>query len=280
MSRTDQEITDHLLTLVDNDDLILPTLPEVALKIREVANDPRVSSRELSELLGSDPAISARLVRIANSPLMRSMQRIETLPAAINRLGISYSCNLAMGLAMEQLFQATSDVVDERMRQVWQHATEVAAVATVLAQHYTRLKPDQATLAALVHEIGILPVLAYAEEHSLYITPDDSHKLDQLIAAAHPLLGERILAAWHFPENLQPVAREHVNLQRRVERVDYVDVVIVAKLQCQNDTLLYLPEEDWHTVSAFGRLGLQPNHDALEAEGLSEEMQANLSAWQ
>ncbi len=280
MNRTDQEITEHLLELIDRDELILPTLPEVALKIREVANDPMVSARDLSELLGSDPAISARLIRIANSPIMRSMQRIETLPGAVSRLGISYSCNLAVGLAMEQLFQATSDVVDERMRQVWQHSTEVAAVATVLAQHFTSLKSDQATLAALVHQIGILPVLAYAEEHSLYITPEDAPQLDHLIATAHPLLGERILAAWHFPQNLLSVPREHVNLQRVVARVDYVDVVIVAKLQCQSDGHGAVSADTWHTVSAFNRLGLSPDRDVLDAQGLSDEMQANLSAWQ
>ncbi|MDP1931330.1 MAG: HDOD domain-containing protein [Gammaproteobacteria bacterium] len=280
MSRTHQQITEHLLDLIDTDELILPTLPEVALRIREVANDPNVSTRELSELLGSDPAISARLIRIANSPLMRSMQRIDSLPAAINRLGMSYSCNLVMGLAMEQLFQATSDVVDDRLRQVWQHSTELAAVASVLAQHYTRLKPDQATLAALVHEIGVLPVLAYVEEHDLYTRWEESAELDQLIAVAHPVLGERILSAWRFPDNLLMVPLEHVNQQRVVDKVDYVDIVIVAKLQCQSDGYASLPEEDWHTVSAFSRLGLNANRDVLEATGLSEEMQANLSAWQ
>ncbi|MES3006808.1 MAG: HDOD domain-containing protein [Pseudomonadota bacterium] len=279
MSRSDSEITQHLLELIDRDELILPTLPEVALRIREAANDPDVSGRDLSDLLGSDPAISARLIRVANSPLMRSMQRIDTLPSAISRLGIAYSCNLAMGLAMEQLFQATNEVVDERMRQVWKHSTEVAAVATVLAQHYTRLKPDQATLAALVHEIGVLPVLAYAEEHSLYIGTDEGHLLDRLIADAHPLLGERILAAWHFPENLLPVPREHTQLRRVVPHVDYVDVVIVAKLQCQAEHHAFAASEDWSAVSAFSRLGLSADRDVLEAERLTEEVQANRAVW-
>ena len=116
-SSTDTDVVQHLIDLVDNDELVLPTLPEVALRIREAANDPDVSPRELSSLLGSDPAISARLIRIANSPLMRSMQRIDTLPHAISRLGVSYSCNLAVGLAMAQMFQATNEVIDERLQQ-------------------------------------------------------------------------------------------------------------------------------------------------------------------
>jgi len=112
---------------------------------------------------------------------MRSFQRIDTLSGAISRLGIAYSSNLATGLAMQQLFQATSEVIDERMRQIWQQSTEVAAIATVLARHYTRLKPDQASLAPLVDAIGVLPVLAYAEEHSLFAGVCDGALLDQLI---------------------------------------------------------------------------------------------------
>lgn len=279
MSTSHLEITRHLLELVDRDELMLPTLPEVALRIREAANDPNVTSRDLTELLGTDPAISAWLIRIANSPLMRSFQRIDTLSGAISRLGIAYSCNLATGLAMEQLFQATSEIIDERMRQAWQHSTEVAAIATVLAKHYTSLKPDQATLAALVHGIGVLPVLAYAEEHSLFLGEDDGPRLDQLIASAHPLLGERILAAWNFPEDLLSVPVAHADVRRVVERADYVDVIIVAKLQCHGQGLPFLPVEEWHTVSAFHRLGLSPIPDVLEAEGLGEQMQGNLSAW-
>ncbi len=283
MSHTHLEITRHLLELVDRDELMLPTLPEVALRIREAANDPNVSSRDLTELLGTDPAISAWLIRIANSPLMRSFQRIDTLSGAISRLGVAYSCNLATGLAMAQLFQATSETIDTRMRHAWQHSTEVAAIATVLTRHYTSLKPDQATLAALVHTIGVLPVLAYAEEHSLFLAEEDGVQLDQLIATAHPLLGERILAAWNFPEDLLPVPVEHVNVRRVVERADYVDVIIVAKLQCQvlyhGQSQSFLPVEEWHAVSAFNRLGLNPIPDVLEAEGLGEQMQGNLSAW-
>ncbi len=276
MSITKDDLIQRLMALVDNDELVLPTLPEVALRVREVANDPDVSPRALSDLLASDPAISARLIRVANSPLMRSLQRIDTLPNAISRLGISYSCNLAIGLAMAQMFQATSEVIDERMRHAWKHSIEVAAIATVLAQHYTRLKPDQATLAALVHQIGVLPVLAYAEENDLLVAGCQSGQLDALITAAHPVIGEKILRVWNFPDALLAVPSEHVKLHREAEAVDYVDVVIVAKLLSRSENSL--AESQWQSVSAFSRLGLRPSRDILEAQGLSEEMQAAASA--
>src|SRR5690625_7410992 len=66
---------------------------------------------------------------------------------------------------MRQMFQATSDLVDSRLRAVWSRSSEVAGISHVLCRHYTNLRPDQATLAGLVHQIGVLPILTYAEVH-------------------------------------------------------------------------------------------------------------------
>lgn len=267
-----------LLDAIANDSLTLPTMPEVALKVREVASDPDLASRELAELLGKDAAISARLIRVANSPLVRTMQSIESLPAAINRLGITYSCNLAVGLAMEQMFQATNENIDARLRQAWQHSTEVAAVAGVLARHYTRLAPDQAVLAGLVHEIGILPVLRYAEEQGILTDTEQTGLLERLITECHPLLGERILQAWHFPEQLQQVPCGHIQMHRQSHEPDYIDIVIVAKLQCLADSAHHMANTDWQTVPAFRQLGLSPDRSGLDTEELDAEKVSTLSA--
>jgi len=66
---------------------------------------------------------------------------------------------------MQQMFQATSDIIDEKMREAWNSSTEVAGMSHVLAQHCTSLKPDQAALAGMFHKIGVLPVLTYAEDN-------------------------------------------------------------------------------------------------------------------
>mgnify|MGYP000281771001 CR=1 FL=1 len=113
-----------------------------------------------------DDDITARIIKVVNSPLLRTSKEITDIQMAISRLGINYTCNLATGLAMEQMFQATSDVVDRKMREVWNKSTEIAGICHVLCRHYTRLMPDQATLAGLVHQIGVLPILTYAEENN------------------------------------------------------------------------------------------------------------------
>ncbi len=166
MSKLAEKVQQELIQAIENDELVLPTLPEVALRVREAAEDPNISIPALSKVIGNDAALTARIIKVVNSPLLRTSKEITDLQMAVGRLGINYTCNLATGLAMEQMFQATSDVVDRKMREVWNKSTEIAGICHVLCKHYTRLLPDQATLAGLVHQIGILPILTYAEEHN------------------------------------------------------------------------------------------------------------------
>lgn len=194
---------------------------------------------------------------------------------AVGRLGIDYTANLATGLAMEQMFQATSDIIDEKLREVWGRSTEVAGISHVLARHYTKLKPDQATLAGLVHKIGVLPVLTYAEDNRKLLK--DVAMLDQLIEAAYPALGRKILEAWEFPEVLRLVPEEHVHFDRVVDAVDYADVVMVANLQSYIGTDHPFTQLDWSTISAFDHLGLSSEINAHEIEDLSEDMEAAMA---
>jgi c-di-GMP-related signal transduction protein len=166
MSTLADKVQQDLIQAIENDELVLPTLPEVALKVREAAEDPNISTLQLSKVIGNDAALTARIIKVVNSPLLRTSKEITDLQMAINRLGINYTCNLAIGLAMEQMFQATSDVVDRKMREMWTKSTEIAGICHVLCKQFTRLMPDQATLAGLIHQIGALPILAYAEDHN------------------------------------------------------------------------------------------------------------------
>ncbi|HEY3698518.1 MAG TPA: HDOD domain-containing protein [Spongiibacteraceae bacterium] len=275
MSETIEQISKELLYALESDQLVLPTLPEVALKVREASANPDVDVATLAKVIENDTAISARIIKISNSPLLRASRRIEDLKMAVSRLGINYTSNLATSLAMQQMFQATSDVIDERMREVWSHSTEVSGIAHVLARHYTKLKPDQATLAGIVHQIGVLPILTYAEENRRLLK--DIAALDELIFVLHPILGRKILQAWDFPEELVLVPEQHLNFARELNRADYADVIMVANLQSYIGSDHPLTQMDWSDISAFERLGLSPELNTMEAEDLSADMEAAMA---
>jgi len=267
MPVTAEQVRDDLIELIEGDKIILPTLPEVALQAREVAEDPEVSGSDLSKVIANDTALSARIIKVANSPLLRANRKIDDLLMAVNRLGITFTANLITGLAMEQMFQATNDIIDKKMRDVWSHSTEVAGIAHVLCKQFTKLKPDQATLGGLVSEIGVLPILTYAEEQPELL--ENPTAFDEVIKAVHPIIGTKILKAWDFPEELQLVPAGHLDFSREIEIADYADIVTVAYLQCLGDTA---PDSiDLSAVKAYDRLGI--NLEEIENdEDLSAQM--------
>jgi HD-like signal output (HDOD) protein len=252
-----EKVVQDLLHAIDTDRVVLPTLPEVALKVREAAEDPNVGVAELSRVIALDAALTARLIKVVNSPLLRTSKEITDLQMAVGRLGINYTANLATGLAMQQMFQATSDAVDRKMREVWSQGTEIAAISHALCKKYTRLMADRALLAGLVHQIGVLPILTYAEEQEDLLA--NAITLDQVTARIHPQIGERILKVWDFPADIACVPREYLALDRQPATADYADIVQVATLlqaqrQGQSETSV-------QTLPAALRLGLDQQPD-------------------
>ncbi len=277
MTNIVETIKSDLTSAIENDKLVLPTLPEVALQVRDIAESEDSAIADLVRVISNDTALSARIIRVCNSPLFRGSRAIENLNMAVSRLGMAYTSNLAMGLAMEQMFQATSDMVDKRLRATWQTSTEVAGICHVLAQHYTKLKPDQATLAGLVHLIGVLPILRYVEDQDIQIS---SIMLDNVIEQLHPRIGSLILKKWDFPKELQDVPLEYANFQREVPAPDYADLVMIANLQLVAGTDHPWNEMDFSTISGFSRLGLDPETNMAEEEDLNAQMEAAMALLQ
>lgn len=259
---------------LQSDQLVLPTLPEVALKAREAAQDPNATAVRLAKVIGNDAAMSARLIKVANSPLLRASRQIEDLTGAITRIGITFASNLITGFAMQQMYQATSDIVDKKMREVWTISSSIGGIAHVICREFTKLRPDQATLAGIIHQIGSLPVLTFAEEYPELLS--DEETLDRIIEQMHPQIGEAILQAWDFSKELIPVPGNYLNLQRKGgDKADYTDIITVASmyLNCGKDNTM--GSADWENVAAVKRLGIK---DKAELDALADNMKAAAAA--
>ncbi|TNC83068.1 MAG: histidine kinase [Oleiphilus sp.] len=274
MSELGQKIKEDIITAIDNDTLVLPTLPEVALNVREITEDEDSGIGDLIEVINQDAALSARILKVCNSPLFRGANEINNLNMAVGRLGMQYTSSLAIGLAMEQMFQATSEMIDVRMRETWKRSTEAAGICSLLARREGHLNPGQATLAGLIHGIGALPVLKYVEDHDIQI---NSVMLDNLLDELQPLVGDKILEKWAFPNELRIVPKECVNFQRKIAQPDYADLVTIALLQLVAGSDHHYNEMDWSQISAFERLGIDPNFTEDEDEDLNAEMEAAMA---
>ena len=256
MSEQAQEVLQQLCKAVETDQIKLPTLPEVALKIRDTVEKDSYSAAEIAELLSQDTALTARLLQLANSPLYRSRNEIISLQQAVTRLGVRIVKDLVVMLAIKQAFNTSNRNIENQFREIWQTSIDVAAISRVLAKTQSGMDAEQAVLAGLIHNIGTLPIIEMANRQpSLVAEPDN---LLSIIREIQAPLGEKILSFWNFPQNLINVVAQWNNFQRsHPGQADYVDIIQAALLHSQ-----HMPIEaphDWNEIPAIEKLGLDPS---------------------
>ena len=267
-----QDFLVHVKTELEANRLILPTLPDIALKVRDSVSKGDASAQELAEMITTDPALSARLIQVANSPLYRGANEIKNIQMAVTRLGNSTIRTLITSLVMQQMFKPTTALLEHYFRNIWEQGVNVSAISRALAAFVPRLNPDEAMLAGLIHQIGKLPILTLVEKIPEF--KDSPSRLEKLLEKAHPHVGKLIMDTWNFPDELKLVASEYVDFQRDHDGPpDYVDLVQVAFLQSIAGTDHPACRVDWATVPAFAKLGLQADSEILEIEGVSEEIE-------
>jgi putative nucleotidyltransferase with HDIG domain len=235
-------------------ELVLPVLPEIATRVIEIIDDPEASLGDIARVLRADVSLSARLLALANSPFLRGREPVRDIKMAVNRLGTSYLRHLVSALAAEQMFASSNQRLNTYLRQVWAHSLKVASVSHMLAVQHTHIKGEEAFVAGLIHDIGTLPIIRYAESHSLDIAQAD---LEGVVAELHPEIGALIAESWHFPDELVAVVREHEDLEREGgAKADLVDVVIVANVQSHMGSSHPLAQINVANIPAFRKLGL------------------------
>jgi Predicted signal transduction protein len=267
-----QDFLVHVKAELEANRLVLPTLPDIALKVRDAVSKGDASAQELAEMIATDPAISARLIQVVNSPLYRGTNEIKNIQMAVTRLGNSTIRTLITSLVMQQMFKPTSALLEHYFRTIWEQGVNVSAISRALAALVPHLNSDEAMLAGLIHQIGKLPILTLAEKIPEF--RDSPSRMEKLLEKAHPHVGKIIMDTWNFPQELKSVASDYVDFQRdHPGPADYVDLVQVAFLQSIAGTDHPACRVDWSTVPAFAKVGLQTDVEILEIEGVSEEIE-------
>lgn len=254
-SALETEFAAEIQAALDKDLLTLPSLPDIAVRVGRAVLDEKSNSRRVATVVQTDPVISAKLVRAANSAFFGGGRRVDSLVAAITQLGFQLTHKLVLSFALREIFSAPSRSAQERMRELWRHSTQVSALCQTIASSDHRFDPQQALLAGLVHDIGSVAVV----NHLAHRAPQlDAAVADRIVGQLRGAIGGAILRKWRFPEELVVCATDGEEwLRDSGSAPDYCDVVIVAQLlgflgsARQLDGLPSMGE-----VPAFGKLRL------------------------
>ena len=183
----------------------LTSIPDVALQIRRVVDDPEVTADKVAAAIGSDPAIAAKISKAANSVLYRGLEPCETLRDAVVRLGVGTTRHLVFSFTIRDLFKAPVPELLRTLRESWDHTVYTSAVAAVLARHTRRFSTEEGMLAGILSNIGVLSVVNYLANYpEIYGNPERSRAIiDELKGE----VGALVLERWGFPEELILCAR-------------------------------------------------------------------------
>lgn len=238
---------------LQQDRLQLPSIPEVASKVHQAIEKEDVSSETIARIVQMDPAIAAQLIKVANSPLFRGREKIESLPYAITRLGLKAIRNLITSFTVKSVFKAKTKMITTRMHDLWFHSRLTAAVCAVLASRLKGFDIGKAMLAGLTHDIGAVPVLTHADMHPNLINnaQDVEHTVDHLKS----VIGEMIMKKWNFTDDFGEIALNAENwTHESANSADYIDLVIVAQLLIFQDTPMMNKIPDIESVPAYQRI--------------------------
>jgi HD-like signal output (HDOD) protein len=266
------DLIDEIREDIDHNRLQLPTLPEVALRVRDAVESDDADAKRIAEIVACDPALAARLLQVANSPLYGGRREIDGVQEAVTRLGLKLVRGLVTNLVMKQMFQATSETLDRQLRRIWEDSVKIAAISRWLATQVPALETDEAMLGGLVHNIGALPLLAKLE--SCHIDDSNPALILAMIDALAPDLGTRILEQWHFVEGLTRIPAAVADpAYDSGPSPTYADIVIVARLLHHASQSQTTPTE-WGYLPALAKLGMHPE-ELLErmadpASGIAE----------
>ena len=225
-----------LVEKINNDTLVLPTLPAIALKVRRAADNPNIKLSAMADVVSQDPSLSARMIKISNSAYLGRSVKVTSTQQAITRIGLRQMKNIATALAMEQLFVSKNDIVKLYMNQIWTDTIEIVANSLAVMQVYVKetknrtLSFESIMLAALVHNIGVLPILTEAERHAnVFANPTF---LDVAIEKMAEKLGANILTEWGFESEFVNVAYNWKEFSVNSAAISYLDIVRLGAALC------------------------------------------------
>ena len=207
MTKTAEQLVDGVVDLI--------TLPEIYLRVNQVLDDPAHNAQQLGEVIGHDPALTARILRLVNSAYYSLAVKVELVSRAVAMLGEDEIHNLVLATsAVDALERIPNQLLN--IHQFWQHSVYTGIVARLLARHCRILHGERLFIAGMLHDIGRLVLYfkepALSEQVLMQAAESDGvlyRAEQQRLGFTHADVGGALIKAWELPDMLSTVARCH-----------------------------------------------------------------------
>jgi HD-like signal output (HDOD) protein len=253
----------------------LPSFPDVAIRVRRALGDDHTSIDQIVRIVGSEPALAARLLKMSNSAaLNRSGRQVTELRTAIARMGYNMVRSAAISFAMAQIRSSSGlKGLEKPLDELWRANTYVAAFCHVLAKNHTNRNADEAFLAGLLSGVGRLYILTRTPRFPALL--GDAASLDEIMNNWHANIAKAVLENWELSDEMVQAVAEQDDVGREHDGpADITDI-----LTCANMMAAYIdhPEHlvlNMSGVRSFRMLGLDENNSATILAESRDEIEA------
>jgi putative nucleotidyltransferase with HDIG domain len=225
-------MSETIQTLLDDIDQLV-SLPAVCVRLNEMVDDPRSSAEDIARIISQDVSLTARILRIANSPLYGFSTQIDTVSRAVTILGTQQIRDLALATAAVKTFDGIPNTLVS-MDSFWEHSIFCALCARTLAMDCLKQQRDAAFVAGLLHDIGHLVMynrLPDLSRQALEVCLDGADELEsqeaelEIFGFDHAQLGGELAQRWALPTNIQQSIAYHHNPE--AAETDNIEAAIV-----------------------------------------------------
>lgn len=255
----------------------LLSLPEVCLRIQQLADDPYADISEFAQLVAQDPALTTRLLKLVNSAYFGCSGRVDTISRAVNLVGIAELRNITLAMAALEVFGGFEHEHFDLLG-YWRHSVYTALTARCLARRAGVLHAERLFTAGLLHDIGRLLIFNLLPESAARIRQCTDQGMDACEAERaelgfdHAEAGSALLELWRLPKELCiTVALHHAPETAPAARLETAAVHIANQIARQVEALApdEKPRSDpfsaWTDPAALAAAETLPHIDAITA---------------
>ncbi|MCL2689611.1 MAG: HDOD domain-containing protein [Chitinispirillia bacterium] len=225
---------ERVVKIIDNVDR-LPSLPSIVLALMDVVNSSDSSADDAAKLVGQDPALTSKMIRLANSAFYGIPRSISSVSSAVVILGFNTIRSLVLSASVAKMFDGKHSLDMDRF---WKHSVVTAMTAKIIVRHLMSVRmmdPESAFCAGILHDIGKLifsqympedydAVCNYAKEKEISLFDAEN----TLLGINHAQMGKILSDKWSLPLDLEYSLVHHHNPQNAGEASYLVNVIHLA----------------------------------------------------
>ncbi|GAB4175879.1 MAG: HDOD domain-containing protein [Calditrichia bacterium] len=213
----------------------LPTIPVVAFQVMGIIADENSSIRDLEKIISTDPPLTAKIIKVANSTYYRTAKEITSLHMALVILGMEEVRNIVFAVSLYSSFHKLNSSKYFLFEDFWKHSAGTGKVALALAKYLKVKNENSAFVSGLLHDIGRLILQSFFEEeyNKIYLRSLEQQKPlveveKELLGFTHQEVGLWLSQRWNIPKSISEVVGNHHF--HSPDHLDYPDLVAVISV--------------------------------------------------